>query len=67
MCVCVCVPEGKNNMKEGDPHGSRAPVVTRGATKISSTYIACAVLSGARRGRSWGPCLGQNLWWGEVM
>ena len=24
MCVCVCV---KNNIKEGDPHGSRAPMV----------------------------------------
>ena len=24
LCVCVCV-EGKNNIKEGGPHGSRAP------------------------------------------
>ena len=33
MCIdvraamCVCVWWGKNNIKEGDPHGSRAPVV----------------------------------------
>ena len=26
--VCLCVSVGKNNIKEGDPHGSRAPVVT---------------------------------------
>ena len=65
MCVSVCW--GKNNIKEGDPHGSRAPVVAWGATKISAAYSACATLSGARRGHSWGPRLGQNLWWGGVM
>ena len=67
MCVCVCVCRGKNNIKEGDPHGSRAPVVTWGPTKINSADSAFAVLSGAHRGSSWGPRLGQNLWWGGVM
>ena len=43
------------------------PVVAWGATKISAVYSTCATLSGARRGRSWGPRLGQNLWWGGVM
>ena len=36
-------------------------MVAWGATKISAAYSACATLSGARRGRSWGPRLGQNL------
>ena len=58
---------GKYNIKEGDPQGSRAPVVAWGATKISAGYSVCATLSGARRGRSWGPRLGQNLYWGGVM
>ena len=58
VCVCVCVwgggggGGGKNNIKEGDPYGSRAPVVAWGATKISAAYSACATLHGARRGRS---------------
>ena len=32
--------------------GPGPPVVAQGATKISAAYIACATLSGARRGRS---------------
>ena len=49
MCVCVCVRDArKNNIKEGDPYGSRAPVVAQGATKISAAYSMCAILSGAR-------------------
>ena len=48
-------PPGKNNIKEGDPHGSRAPVVAQGAPKISAAYSMCAILSGARRGHSWRP------------
>ena len=63
LCVYVCewmYEWVKNNIKEGDPHGSKAPLVTRGATKISSTYSDCAVLSGGRPGRVWGPCLGQT-------
>ena len=67
VCVCVCVCGEKNNIKEGDPYGSGAPVVAWGATKISAAYSACATLSGACQGRSWGPRLGQNLWWGGVM
>ena len=67
VCVCVCLYVGKNNIKEGDPHGSRAPMVAQGATKISAAYSMCAILSGARRGHSWRPRLGQNLWWGGVM
>ena len=64
--VCVCVWR-KNNIKEGDPYGSSAPVVASGATKNNAAYSVCATLSGARRGRNWGPCLGQNLWWGGLM
>ena len=66
-CGCVRARVWKNNIKEGDPHGSRAPVVAWGATKISAAYSACATLSGARRDRSWGPRLGQNRWWGGAM
>ena len=64
--VCVCVGGGENNINEGDPYGSRAPVVVWVATKISAAYSVCATLFGARRGRSWGSRLGQNLWWGGV-
>ena len=51
MCVRAC-DAGKNNIKEGDPYESRAPVVAQGATKINAAYSMCAILSGARRGHS---------------
>ena len=70
VCVCVCVCAwcvGKNKIKEGDPHGSRAPVVTCGPSmNYRSAFIQpeglTAFLSGACLGRSWGPRLGQNIW-----
>ena len=52
VCVCVCARRwGKNNIKEGDPHGSRAPVVAQGATKISAAYsMSCPVPVGVTAG-----------------
>ena len=59
------VQRGKNNIIEGDPHGSGAPVVTCGAIKSRSAFSPdglSACLSGTCLGLSWGPHLGQNLW-----
>ena len=67
VCLCACPCTCTNNIKKGDPHGSRAPVVAQGATKTSAAYSMCAILSGARQGHSRRPRLGQNLWWGGVM
>ena len=64
MCVCLW-RGGGGNIKEGDPNGFKAPVVTLGATKsrpASSPDGLSARPSGACLGRSWEPRLGQNLW-----
>ena len=59
MCVgvCVCVCAGKNNIKEGDAHGSGTPVVVWGAIKISAACGMCAPYAApvgvAARGLAW--------------
>ena len=68
MCVCVCVcvrvwvgGRGKNNIKEGGPHGSR--VAQGGNLKKTKNYSPdCGAVSGAYSGHGRGPHLSQNLW-----
>ena len=45
MCVCVCVGGGGYNIKEGDPHGYRAPVVAWGAIKNQVSAQGTCLLS----------------------
>ena len=63
MCVHVCVCRGGgDNIREGDPHGSRAPRVTCGAVKsrpASSPDDLSARPSGACLDHSWAVHLGQ--------
>ena len=46
VCVFLVVTrEGKNNIKEGDPHGSMAPVVAWGAIKNQASSQGTCLLS----------------------
>ena len=69
MCVCGG-GGGENNIKEGSPHGSRAPSgrLRRQLKKTSHAVLAaCGPVSGACSGRGRGPRLSQNLWgWGVM-
>ena len=66
--VCVCaraVEEGKNNIVEGSPHGSRAPNGRLGRQLKKTNHAVLAVrgsVSDACLGRGRGPCLSRNLW-----
>ena len=68
VCTRVCARAracGKNNIKEGGPHGSRAPsgCLRRQHKKTGHAVLAaCGSVSGACLGRGRGPRLSQNLW-----
>ena len=44
-CVCAGLQKGKHNIKEGDPHGSRAHVVAWGAIKNQASAQGACLLS----------------------
>jgi hypothetical protein len=48
-----CVGGGGDNIKEGDPHGPRAPVVAWGATKMCVCVCACVPWFGQVHKTKW--------------
>ena len=61
LCVCVWKGRGKNNIIQGGPYGSKAPVVAWGASKSMQTVMHVMQLSCLAPARVM-PRLSQNLW-----